>query len=62
MAGMGQGSLRAALGHPGIEIGQGGLVQRDGALRAQLAQRDLDPCAVAAKVPQAVELEVQQFA
>ena len=60
--GMRQGPLRAAPGHPFVQGGQGGLVERHGPLGGQLAERDLQPAAVAGGVPDAVQLEVEQLA
>jgi len=57
-----QGALRAALGHPGVHGHQGLGVQGDHPLGAELAERHLDPGAMAGRVPQAVELQVQQLA
>jgi hypothetical protein len=60
--GMRQGPLRAAPGHPFVQGGQGGLIQRHGPLGGQLAEGDLQPAAVAGGVPDAVQLEVEQLA
>jgi hypothetical protein len=57
-----QRSLRPALCHPSVEIGQSRLVEWHGSLRAELAQGDLDPGAPVTEVPEAVELEVGQLA
>jgi len=53
--------LRAALRGPAIQRGQGGLIQRDGALGAEFAERDFQPAAVTGEVEQAVQFEVEQF-
>jgi hypothetical protein len=45
--GVGQGSLGTALGDLFVEGGQGGRVERDGPLGGELAERDLQPAAVA---------------
>ena len=57
----GQRALRARGGPSIVERGEGGGVERDGAFGAELAERDLQPAAVARGVPEAVQFEVEQF-
>jgi len=59
---MRQGPLQPAPADPFVQCGQGGLVERDGALGAELAERYFQPAIMAAGVPAAVELEVEQLA
>ena len=60
--GMRQRPLRAAAGHPLIQRGQGGLIQRHGPFGGELAKGDLQPAAVAGRIPDAVQLQVEQLA
>ena len=62
LARVGQGSLRAAQGHPLVECVEGGGVEGDGAFGAEFAEWHLQPATVAGRVPDAVQLEVEQFA
>jgi len=58
---MGKSALPTADGHPGIQGGQGCVVEWDDAFSVELAERDLEPGAVSGQVPQTVEFEVEQF-
>src|SRR5690606_22425015 len=53
---------RSSLVGPLVEGCQGGVIERNGALGVELAERNSQPGAVAAVVGQAVEFEVQQLA
>jgi hypothetical protein len=57
-----QGPLRPAVGGPVVQRRQGGGVQRDRALGAELAQGDAQPAAGGAVVDDAVEFQVEQLA
>jgi hypothetical protein len=59
--GCGMARLPAADGDPCVERAQGGVVERHDPLGVQLAQRHLQPGAVAGEIPQAVEFEVEQL-
>jgi hypothetical protein len=58
---MPQRPARGAVGDDAVHHLQGVLIDGDHALGVQLAQRDLDPGAVAGNLVHAVQLQVQQL-
>jgi len=61
-AGVWMGALRASLAGPGVEGGDGAVIEGNGPFGAELAERDLQPCSRRPVVDNTAELEIEAFA